>query len=341
MIEKSQSIDPALPSIWNGQESETFPGIPVVSRIVTVDVLMRTPIVTPVAPHGVSRRPNWVDHGGPLPSVSPAALPILRPPIELARAADTTTGPRAVWHPVRAELGGLTAKSLRVMPWSLSATENAIAAVGVEDGSIDCQVRTLFLGFIPMKSRAHAAIGRVQPPWSAANAARSARTARWVAASLSGSTRVTTASSSRRHSRPKAPCPTAGRKSGGPSRWVMWCSSPSRCKPCPGQNHRVELPFQGLVQSGLDIAPERHDFQIRTQEQQLCTPARRAGADPGSSRQSLECLISRCNQGIGQILRGLAPPPAAAHPNAVWADPSGCVRRCRPTRPAPPVESPW
>ena len=34
----------------------------------------------------------------------------------------------------------------------------------------------------------------------------------------------------------------------------------------PGQNDRIKLSLECLVESGLDIAPERHDFEIRTQE---------------------------------------------------------------------------
>ena len=40
----------------------------------------------------------------------------------------------------------------------------------------------------------------------------------------------------------------------------------------PGQDHGIELSLEGLVQPGLDVAPDRGHLDIGTQVQQLGTP---------------------------------------------------------------------
>ena len=70
-------------------------------------------------------------------------------------------------------------QNFRIMTWSLQRDDNALAAIEGEDARIDCEhcarpARPQTLS----KSRAQAAIGRVQPPWSVASTARSAKTAR-------------------------------------------------------------------------------------------------------------------------------------------------------------------
>ena len=70
----------------------------------------------------------------------------------------------------------------------------------------------------------------------------------------------------------------------------------------PGQDHGIELSLEGLVQPGLNVAPDRGHLDIGTQVQQLGTPAQRTGADLRPRREGLQGLMDRGDQGIGNIL---------------------------------------
>src|ERR1017187_6921497 len=102
MIEKSPSIDPALPSIRNGQKSETFP-------IVTRGRFGHSALWSTLPDPGQERLGTVIEQ----------------------------------------ILGDPTAKGLGIIPRSSERDGNAIAAVGVEDGGIDCQGRTLLQSLVP------------------------------------------------------------------------------------------------------------------------------------------------------------------------------------------------
>ena len=70
----------------------------------------------------------------------------------------------------------------------------------------------------------------------------------------------------------------------------------------PGQDHGIELSLKGLVQPGLNVAPDRGHLDIGTQVQQLGTPAQRAGADLRSRREGLQGLMDRGDQGVSNVL---------------------------------------
>ena len=70
----------------------------------------------------------------------------------------------------------------------------------------------------------------------------------------------------------------------------------------PGEDHGVELPLQGLVQSGLDVSPDGDHLEIPTQVEQLGTAPQRAGSDPSPRGKVLEGSVDRGDQCIGNVL---------------------------------------
>jgi hypothetical protein len=114
MIEKSSSIDPALPSIRNGQKSETFP---IVTR-------------------------GRFGHS--------ALWSTLPEPVQ-----------EQLGTVIEQILGDPTAKGLGIIPWSSERDGNAITAIGVEDGGIDYQGRTLLKSLVPFDIPSPSSYGEI------------------------------------------------------------------------------------------------------------------------------------------------------------------------------------
>ena len=70
----------------------------------------------------------------------------------------------------------------------------------------------------------------------------------------------------------------------------------------PGEDHGVELALEGLVEPGLDVAPDGHHVEVGPQVEELGAAAERAGAHPGPLGERAQGPMDRGDQGVGHVL---------------------------------------
>ena len=194
----------------------------------------------------------------------------------------------------------------------------------------------------PATTRAKAASGIMQPPSRSARTRRSATTARWVAGSSSAASRASVPPSSTRHSIPRAPLPHRRQETRRPEPFGDVPLQPEPPQPRLGQDHRVELAEQGLVQAGLDVPPDPHDLQPGPGVEELGPPTERAGARPSPRPASSSRVLDLGrDQGVGHVLASRGRPPGSSPRGSPSAGPSGCGPRPRRARRPAPAGSPW
>ena len=146
-------------------------------------------------------------------------------------------------------------------------------AVGVEDSRIEGELTGLVTVDVHIDITSPGGHGDQAATFQLGQRGPFSQDARWVGASSSGSSSARVVVSLTWHRRREPPALRAGRKSGGASRWVTCRCRLSRCRPAQAEDHGIELSLEGLVQPGLNIAPDRGHLDIGTQVQQLGTPA--------------------------------------------------------------------
>ena len=173
------------------------------------------------------------------------------------------------------------AQAVGIIPRASERGGDAFAAVGVEHHGVDRHRRPESSSPLALDVACPGGHGDDAAALELGQRARSARTARWV----SGSSRLAaTPGPPRRPVGIRSPAPPGRPPAGTPAAQPLG-DVPLQAQPVeprPGQDHRVEPAVERLVQPGLDVAPQRHDLDVRPPVEELRPSPRRAGADPGA-----------------------------------------------------------